>query len=105
MLDYTGGAASVLDGEAINENIRAFAGNAEDFKLLRCELPADGTSTSLPPSEGPQIILGIRGTAVTNGGVEVGVGSISFVPAGQTLRFSAVENALVFVASCNDSFF
>lgn len=106
MLDYTGGPATVLDGEVVTSATRSFYGAADDFKLMRCELAPNDTTT-LPKSVGPQVILGINGVAATNGGAEVTEGSVFFVPANQTLTFKAVNGApaLFFVALCNDTFF
>jgi len=107
MLDYNGEPADVVSGDALGEHVRLYAGSADDFKLFRVVLPA-GASAELPPSLGPQIVLGIRGEATTNGATSVDEGSVYFVPANQTLKFEAGAEgagAQIFVACCNDGFF
>lgn len=110
MLDYSGGSADVLDGSPVDEHVRCYAGPADDFKLFRIDL-SSGCRTELPPSPGPQIILGICGEAKTNGVTSISEGSAHFVPAGQALAFENSESGLagapaqIFVACCNDGFF
>lgn len=105
MLEYRGEPAAVLDGTVINDNVKCYAGTADDFKLFRVDLPAGG-STEVPASPGAQIVMGISGEATTNGESQVAKGSVLFVPANQALKFDTKDTAAqAFVACCNDHFF
>eukprot|EP01052_Picozoa_sp_SAG31_P022105 SAG31_NODE_1743_length_7383_cov_21.902389_2_plen_800_part_00 len=106
MLNYTGEPASVIDGDRLDEFTCGYAGVADDFRLVRCELPP-GKKTTLARNEGPQIVMGVAGSASLNTCTEVTKGSVLFCPAGQALTFEAGGDnvAHVFVATCNDGFF
>ena len=107
MLTFSSGLPSVLDGDAVNENVRVYTPtdpSVTEFQLERVSLNS-GEACALPPAKTPSIVIIIDG-AGTAGGSPVSRGQVYVQQANANLEFAVSESVdssfLAFRVHCRE---
>ena len=107
MLTFSGGLPNVLNGNAVDENVRVYTPtdpSVTEFQLERVSLTS-GEACVLPPAETPSIIIIVDGAGRASG-APVSRGQVYIQPANASLDFSVPESVgascLAFRVHCRE---